>query len=86
MGLLKSYFMHRRGGLTCPPVTQRVRTNEIVHHLIHGKQNQVAQAVAVVQNGTLGRTCKSAPTVFINSMAYSGLICAMAALFQQLKV
>ena len=35
--------MHRRGGLTCPPETQCARTNEIVHHPIHGNQNQVAR-------------------------------------------
>ncbi len=82
MGLLKKYFMHRREGLTCPPVTRRsctinpfihkiyangrggltcppktrcVCTNKIVWHPIYGNQNQMAQAVAVVQDGTLGR-------------------------------
>ena len=34
----------RRGGLTCPPETQRARTNEIVHHLVHGNYNQVAHS------------------------------------------
>ena len=30
-------------------------TNKIVRHPIYGNQNQVAQAVLFVQNGTLGR-------------------------------
>ena len=30
---------------------------KIVRHPIYGDQNQVAQAVAAVQNGTLGRAC-----------------------------
>ncbi len=60
------------GDSICPPGTRRACTNEIVHHPIHGNQNQVAQAVAVVPSGTLGRICKSASTVFINLMARSG--------------
>ena len=47
-----------------PPETQRARTNEIVHHSIYGNQNQVAQAVAVVQNDTLGRACGTVEKVF----------------------
>ena len=41
-------------------------------HFVYGNQDQMAQAVAVVLNGTLGRICKSAPTVCLNSMAQSG--------------
>ena len=60
-------FIHKtyengRGGLTCPPETRCVCTNKIVHHPIYGNQNQMAQAVGFVQNGTLGRIYKSAPT------------------------
>ena len=62
MGLLKKYFIHRRGGLICPPETRCVCTNKIVCHPIYGNQNQVAQAVLLVQNGTLGRACKPSPT------------------------
>ena len=54
---------------TCPPETRCVCTNKVLHHPIYGNQNQVVQAVTVVRNGTLGRICKSAPTVFINYMA-----------------
>ena len=45
-----------------------------------------AQAVPVLQDGTVGRIYKSAPTVFINYMAHSGSICAMAVLFQQSRM
>ena len=41
------------------------------------------KAVTVLQDGTVGRIYKSAPTVFINYMAHSGSICAMTVLFQQ---
>ena len=41
-------------------------------------RNYVAQAVAVVLNGTLGRTCESAPTVSINLVARGGWDCADA--------
>ncbi len=36
-----------------------------------------------MQDGTVGRTCESAPTVCVNLMAHSGYVCAMAVLFQQ---
>ena len=48
--------------------------------------NSMAQAVTVLQDGTVGRIYKSAPTVFINYMAHSGSICAMTILFQQSHV
>ena len=57
MGLLKKCFMHRRGGLTCPPETRCVCKNNPFIHFVYGDQNQVAQAVLLVQNGTLGRAC-----------------------------
>ena len=34
-----------------------------------GSRNYMARAVAVLQGGTVGRICKSAPTVFMNYMA-----------------
>ena len=36
--------------------------NKIACQPIYGDQNQVAEAVAAVPNGTLGRTYESAPT------------------------
>ena len=45
------------------------RINKIVRYPIYGDQNQMAQAVAVVQNSTLGRIYKSASTFFVNWMA-----------------
>ncbi len=47
-----------------PSRTRCPCTNEIVHHPIHGNQNQVAQAVLFVQNGTLGRACGTVEKVF----------------------
>ena len=37
-----------------PLATRCVRTNQFIH-FVYGNQNQVAQAVLLVQNGTLGR-------------------------------
>ena len=89
MRLLRKYFIHRRGGLTCPPVTRCACTIYTFIHPIYGNQNQMAQAVAVIPNGTDrhsrgGLTCPPTPTGGLgNYVAQSGWICAMSALFQQ---
>ena len=44
-------------------LTRCVCKNNPFIHFVYGNQNQMAQAVAVMQNGTLGRTYESAPTV-----------------------
>ena len=41
-----------------------------------GLRNHMAQAIRLVQDGIVGRTGKSAPTVFINSMARNGQVIA----------
>ena len=44
----------------------------------------MAQAIAIIPNGTLGQAYQSAPTGGLgNYVAQSGWICAMSALFQQ---
>ena len=52
--------------------TQRVRGS---------LRDYVAQAVEVVQDGTVGRICKSAPTVFLNSMVWGGWVCGFVNLW-----
>ena len=42
---------------------------------VNGLHNMMAQAIGFVQDGTVGRTCESAPTICVNLMAHSGLIC-----------
>ncbi len=72
--LHKQSFIHKiyangRGGLACPPVTCCVCTNN--HLSIKFMQTIILwrKAVTVLQDGTVGRIYKSAPTVFVNSMA-----------------
>ena len=45
-------------------LTQRTCTIYTFIHQIYANHNLGAQAVAVVQNGTLGRIYKSAPTAY----------------------
>ncbi len=67
--MLKKYFMHRRGGLTCPPERVVLAQTKSYTTQFMGTKTKWRTAVAVVRNGTLGRTYESAPTFFINSMA-----------------
>ena len=56
-------------------------------HFVYGNQNQVAQAVLLMQNGTLGQTCKSAPTGGYHKFGGTWRLSFYnAILFQQLHV
>ena len=74
MGLLKKYSIHRRGGFIYPP--KRVVSVRAIHSSILFTVTIIIWRVAVefVQDGTVGRICKSAPTIFVNLVARSGLI------------
>ena len=58
-----------RGRLACLP--KRIALAKIKSYIIQfmGTKTKWRVAVAVVQNGTVGRTYKSAPTVSLNVMA-----------------